>query len=100
MALISILTGGSLMTLLNFFAANRDKKGAQKTQETDDRIKAWKEISEKKEADIDKLKSQIASRDEYNDGLGRHITKLEQIIMKLDPAFEMPSRPDLIERSM
>ena len=94
MALISVLTGGSLMSLLTFFAANREKKREQKTQETDDRIKAWKEISEKKETDIDRLNIQLKNRDKYISGLGRHITKLEQIVMKLDPGFELPSRPE------
>ncbi|MDR1565163.1 MAG: hypothetical protein LBS74_09420 [Oscillospiraceae bacterium] len=99
MALIALVSGGGLTTVIKLLIDNVKSKKEVAQQEIDDRIAAWQRISEKNEERLAMLerKTEIYDRDFIK--LERYIVALEQTLLKNVPDTPLPERP-VLEREI
>ena len=95
LAIIGLITGGALTTILNVFFENAKQKRSEVDKNIDDRILAWQKISEKNEERISQLEKKLEIYNNDIKSLERHIAILEQSILRIDPKSKLPKWPVL-----
>ena len=96
-ALITIISGGALSTIINLLLENSRQRRTAKEKGIDERIAAWRKISEKNEERIAQLERKLEANSADMESLEQYVLMLQQIILKTDPSLALPERPKLHE---
>ena len=91
--IINILGSGAVIGIATLIINQRNKKYEIRTKSIDDRIYAWQKIADEHKSRFEQMDVRVTVCERYTADLQRHITSLEQLILKADPSVALPERP-------